>query len=43
MGIMEMMNDMPLISVLMFFPGAMQKAPDEMVDELLLQVHSQDK
>jgi beta-glucosidase len=39
-GVMEMFNDMPLISVLMFFPGALRQAPDEIVAGLLAQVHS---
>lgn len=43
MDIMIMFSDMPIISVLMFFPGALPKHPDEMVDEMLKQAHSLDK
>jgi hypothetical protein len=43
MDIMIMFSDMPIISVLMFFPGALPKHPDEMADEMLKQAHSLDK
>jgi beta-glucosidase len=42
MDIMEMLNDMPLVSVLMFQRDAWTVHPEEMVDELLKQVHSND-
>ena len=41
--IMDMMNDMPLVSVLMFQQGALTMPPEEMVHALLMQVHSLDK
>jgi beta-glucosidase len=40
MDIMEMINDMPLYSVLMFQPEAMPMSPDEVVDFLLQQAYS---
>jgi beta-glucosidase len=40
MDIMDMMNDMPLVSVLMFIQSGLPKSADEIVDELLGQVHS---
>jgi len=40
MDIMDMVNDMPLVSVLMFQQGALTMPADEMVDGLLMQVHS---
>jgi beta-glucosidase len=43
MDIMDMMNDMPLLSVLSFQQGALTMPADEMVDGLLMQVHSMDK
>jgi beta-glucosidase len=43
MDIMDMMNDMPLVSVLMFQQGALTMPADEMVDGLLMQVHNMDK
>ncbi len=43
MDIMDMMNDMPLVSVLAFQQGALTMPADEMVDGLLIQVHSMDK
>ncbi len=43
MDIMDMMNDMPLVSVLMFQQGALTMPADAMVDGLLMQVHSMDK
>jgi beta-glucosidase len=43
MDIMDMMNDMPLASVLMFQQGALTMPVEEMVDGLLMQVHSMDK
>ena len=39
MDIMEMFNDMPLVSVLMFQKNAWGKHPEDMVEELLQQVH----
>ncbi|NWG06212.1 MAG: glycoside hydrolase family 3 C-terminal domain-containing protein [Chloroflexi bacterium] len=39
MDIMEMMNDMPLVSVLMFQQGTLTMPAEEMVDGLLMQVH----
>jgi beta-glucosidase len=43
MDIMDMMNDMPLVSVLMFQQSALTMPVEEMVDGLLRQVHSMDK
>lgn len=43
MDIMDMMNDMPLASVLAFQQGALTMPVEEMVDGLLMQVHSMDK
>ncbi|HET9910489.1 MAG TPA: glycoside hydrolase family 3 C-terminal domain-containing protein [Anaerolineales bacterium] len=43
MDIMDMMNDMPLVSVLMFQQGALTMPADAMVDGLLMQVHGMDK
>ena len=40
MDIMEMMNDMPLVSVLMFQQGALTMPPEEMVEGMLMQAHS---
>jgi beta-glucosidase len=40
MDIMEMMNDMPLVSVLMFQQDALTLPAEELVDELLRQVHN---
>ncbi|MFN2137578.1 MAG: beta-glucosidase [Candidatus Promineifilaceae bacterium] len=40
MDVMEMFNDMPLISVLMFQQGALPVYPKEMVAQFLTQVHS---
>jgi beta-glucosidase len=40
MDIMDMMNDMPLVSVLMFQQGALTMPAEEMVDGLLMQAHS---
>ena len=42
MDIMVMFNDMPMVSVLMFQRDAWTMHPEEMVDELLKQVHSAD-
>jgi len=39
MDIMEMMNDMPLVSVLMFQQSALTMPAEEMVEGLLMQVH----
>ena len=38
--IMDMMNDMPLVSVLMFQQNALTMPPEEMVKALLMQAHS---
>jgi beta-glucosidase len=43
MDIMDMMSDMPLVSVLMFQQSALTMPVEEMVDGLLMQVHSMDK
>jgi beta-glucosidase len=43
MDIMDMMNDMPLVSVLQFQQSALSRPAEEMVDELLMQIHSLDK
>lgn len=43
MNIMDMMNDMPLVSVLMFQQSGLTMPPEEIVDGLLMQVHSMDK
>jgi beta-glucosidase len=43
MDIMEMMNDMPLVSVLMFQKNALPMHPEDMVASLLKQVHSMGK
>lgn len=40
MDIMDMMNDMPLVSVLMFQQGALTMPPEEMVEGLLMQARS---
>jgi hypothetical protein len=40
MDIMEMFNDMPMASVLMFQQDALPMHPDDMVAGLLAQVHS---
>jgi beta-glucosidase len=40
MDIMEMMNDMPLVSVLMFQQGALPMPAEEMVEGLLMQAHN---
>jgi beta-glucosidase len=42
MDIMEMFNDMPLISVLMFQKNAWSEHPEDIVAELLQQVHNVD-
>src|SRR5215216_7025596 len=42
MDIMDMMNDMPLVSVLMFQQGALTMPAEELVDGLLMQAHSMD-
>jgi beta-glucosidase len=39
MDIMDMFNDMPLVSVLMFQKSAWDKHPEDIVEELLLRVH----
>ncbi|RPI93397.1 MAG: glycosyl hydrolase [Chloroflexi bacterium] len=43
MDIMDMMNDMPLVSVLMFQQAALTMPVDEMVNGLLMQAHNMDK
>ncbi|MEW5869928.1 MAG: glycoside hydrolase family 3 C-terminal domain-containing protein [Chloroflexota bacterium] len=40
MDIMDMMNDMPLVSVLMFQQSALPMHPEDIVADLLKQVHS---
>ncbi len=40
MDIMDMINDMPLVSVLMFEQSALPMPAEELVDQLLTQVHS---
>ncbi len=40
MDIMEMFNDMPLVSVLMFQQDALPAHPEDMVSDLLKQVHN---
>jgi beta-glucosidase len=42
MDIMDMMNDMPLVSVLMFQQTAFPMHPEEIVEGLLMQVHNMD-
>ncbi len=39
MDMMDMIGDMPLVSVLMFQQGALNKPAEEIVDGLLMQVH----
>ena len=39
MDIMDMMGDMPLVSVLMFQQSALPMHPEDFVDGLLAQVH----
>jgi hypothetical protein len=41
MDVMEMFNDMPLVSVLMFQQDALPMHPEDMVAGLLAQVHGQ--
>ena len=43
MDIMDMMNDMPLVSVLAFQQGMLPMPAEEIVNDLLMQVHSMDK
>ena len=43
MDVMDMFNDMPLVSVLMFQQKELAVPPDKMVDELLRQVHTKSK
>jgi beta-glucosidase len=43
MDIMDMINDMPLVSVLMFQQSALTMPAEEMVDGLLMQVHGLEK
>ena len=38
-GVMQMLNDMPLVSVLMFQSGAWPKHPEDLVADLLRQAH----
>jgi hypothetical protein len=40
---MDMMNDMPLLSVLMFQRKSLPIEPEEMVEGLLQQAHSLEK
>ena len=40
MDIMDMFNDMPLVSVLLFQQGALSQPAEEIVDGMLKQVHS---
>ena len=40
MDIMDMFNDMPLVSVLMFQQRSLSKHPEDLVADLLQQVHS---
>ena len=40
MDIMTMFSDMPLVSVMMFLKGALDKHPEDLVAELLDQVHN---
>ena len=42
MDIMDTMNDMPLVSVLMWQQGALTMPADEMVDGLLMQLHGKE-
>lgn len=42
MDIMEMFNDMPLVSVLLFQQSALTMPAEEMVEGMLMQVHSMD-
>ncbi len=42
MDIMEMFNDMPMVSVLMFLQNGLPAHPEDMVADLLTQVHSLD-
>ena len=41
MDIMEMFNDMPLVSGLLFQKDAWDKHPEDMIEELLQQVHKE--
>ncbi len=43
MNLMDMMGDMPLVSVLMWQQSALPMYPEDLVDGLLTQVHGQDK
>jgi hypothetical protein len=43
MDIMDMMNDMPVVSVLLFQQGALPLPAEDIVNDLLRQVHSLDK
>jgi beta-glucosidase len=43
MDIMEMLNDMPLVSVLMWQKSAWDKHPEDMVAELLQQAHAMEQ
>jgi beta-glucosidase len=43
MDIMDMMNDMPLVSVLMFQQGSLPMPAEEMLAGFLMQVHSTEK
>jgi beta-glucosidase len=39
--VMDMMGDMPLVSVLMWHKGTLPKHPEDLVDQLLTQAHEQ--
>jgi hypothetical protein len=43
MDIMDMLNDMPLVSVLLFQQSQLTMPAEEMVAGMLMQVHSMDK
>jgi beta-glucosidase len=43
MDIMDMINDMPLVSVLLFEQDSLPFPAEEIVDNLLMQVHSKDR
>ena len=43
MDIMDMFNDMPLVSALLFQKDAWDKHPEDVVDGLLKQVHDMNK
>ena len=43
MDIMDMFNDMPLVSVLMFQKSAWARHPQDIMEELLQQVHGMER